>query len=97
MLEGRHPFSGAEVAELSPRLAEELGRDPFETGILVTRVLRGAYARRVVRPGDVIVSVNGTHIDTLEDLETELSDEDASQWAIELERNGQRISGTVRI
>ena len=33
LLEGRHPFSGAEVAELSPRLAEELGRDPFETGV----------------------------------------------------------------
>ena len=97
MLEGRHPFSGAEVAELSPRLAEELGLDPFETGILVTRVLRGAYARRVVRPGDVIVSVNGTHIENLDELETELSHDETGQWAIELERNGQRISGTVRI
>lgn len=97
LLEGRNPFSGAEVAELSPRLAEELGRDPFETGILVTRILRGAYARRVVRPGDIIVSVNGNHVDTLEELETELSHEDMNQWSIELERNGQRISGTVRI
>lgn len=96
LLEGRHPFSGAEVAVLSPRLAEELGRDPFDTGVLVTRILRGAYARRIVRPGDVIVSVNGQSVDTLDELNAALSDE-TGQWRIELDRNGRRISGTVRI
>ncbi|MEM9740947.1 MAG: PDZ domain-containing protein, partial [Pseudomonadota bacterium] len=90
------PFNGAEVAELSPRLAEELGRDPFDTGILVTRVLRNAYARRVVRPGDVIVSVNGEGVDTLRDLEMELA-QPRNQWAIEVDRNGRRIRGTVRL
>lgn len=96
LLEGRHPFSGAEVAVLSPRLAEELGRDPFDTGVLVTRILRGAYARRIVRPGDVILSVNGQSVDTLDELNTVLGDE-TGQWRIELDRNGRRISGTVRI
>ena len=33
MLEGRHPFSGAEVAELSPRLAEELGLEMPATAL----------------------------------------------------------------
>ncbi len=96
MLEGRNPFSGAEVAELSPRLAEELGRDPFETGVLVTRIMRRAYAWRILRPGDLIVSVNGTSVKTLEDLSGAL-DEDADSWAIELDRNGRRISGTVHL
>ena len=96
LLEGRHPFSGAEVAVLSPRLAEELGRDPFDTGVLVTRILRGAYARRIVRPGDVILSVNGQSVDTLDELNDLLGDE-TGQWRIELDRNGRRISGTVRI
>lgn len=96
MLEGRNPFSGAEVAELSPRLAEELGRDPFATGVLVTRIMRGAYAWRIVRPGDLIVSVNDKQVKTLEDLDSALEDADAS-WAIELDRNGRRISGTVRL
>jgi serine protease Do len=96
LLDGRHPFSGAEVAELSPRLAEELGRDPFATGVLVTRIMRGAYAWRIVRPGDLIVSVNGKSVKTLEQLDQALAEDEAT-WAIELDRNGRRISGTVRL
>jgi len=96
LLEGRHPFSGAEVAELSPRLAEEMGRDPFVTGVLVTRILRGAYAWRVVRPGDLIVSINDAPIKTLDQLDKAL-DSDASRWSIELDRNGRRIAGTVTL
>ncbi|MGB3626667.1 MAG: PDZ domain-containing protein, partial [Henriciella sp.] len=96
LLEGRHPFSGAEVAELSPRLAEEMGRDPFASGVLVTRIMRGAYAWRIVRPGDLIVSVNGDTVKTLEDLDDALADAEDS-WAIELDRNGRRISGTIRL
>lgn len=94
LLEGRHPFTGAEVAELSPRLAEELGRDPFETGVLVTRVMRRAYARRIVQPGDIIRSVDGKTVMGLEDLERAL-DRDSGRWSIEIDRNGRRISGTV--
>ncbi len=94
LLEGRHPFTGAEVAELSPRLAEELGRDPFETGVLVTRIMRRAYAWRVVKPGDLIVSIGGQKIDTMDDLTTALG-EDTSRWSIEIDRNGRRISGTL--
>ncbi|MEO0721404.1 MAG: Do family serine endopeptidase [Pseudomonadota bacterium] len=97
LLDGRHPFSGAEVAELSPALAEELGRDPFDEGVLVTRILRGAYARRIVRPGDVIVGVNGASVVTVEDLEAALDDTARSDWAIDIDRNGRRISGTVRL
>ncbi len=96
VLDGRHPFSGAEVAELSPRLAEEMGRDPFASGILVTRILRGAYAWQIVRPGDLIVAINDTAIKTMDDLQTAL-DADTSAWAIEIDRNGRRISGTVRL
>ncbi|MEL6386084.1 MAG: Do family serine endopeptidase [Pseudomonadota bacterium] len=96
LLEGRHPFSGAEVAELSPRLAEELGRDPFETGILVTRILRNAYARRIVRPGDIILAVNGTDVDTIDELSIQLG-QPIRTWQIEVERNGRRVSGTVTI
>jgi len=96
VLEGRHPLTGAEVAELSPRLAEELGRDPFETGVLVTRVLSRAYARRVVQPGDVIVSINGQTIRSIEDLDLAL-DQTQGRWQIEIDRNGRRINGYVTL
>ncbi|WP_407646490.1 DegQ family serine endoprotease [Henriciella aquimarina] len=96
LLEGKNPFSGAEVAELSPRLAEEMGRDPFQSGVLVTRILRRAYAWQVVRPGDLILSVNDASIETLKDLKEAL-EADTSTWKIEIDRNGRRISGTVRL
>ncbi|MEL6857823.1 MAG: Do family serine endopeptidase [Pseudomonadota bacterium] len=96
LLEGRHPFTGAEVAELSPRLAEELGRDPFESGVLVNRVMRGAYARRIVRSGDIIVEIDGQSIKTIEDLDQAL-DRDGGRWDIEINRNGRVISGSITL
>lgn len=96
LLEGRHPFTGAEVAELSPRLAEELGRDPFDSGVLVTRVMRRAYARRIVRSGDIIQSIDGQPIQTLDDLDAAL-DRDSGRWEIEIDRNGRSISGFVTL
>ena len=97
LLQGPHPFSGAEVAELSPRLAEEMGRDPFATGVLVTRIMRRGYARRIVRPGDLIVGVNGKKIDSLDDLEKLLNASGTRTWQLELDRNGRKISGSVRL
>ena len=97
LLQGAHPFSGAEVAELSPRLAEEMGRDPFATGVLVTRIMRRGYARRIVRPGDIIVGVNGQKIETLDELEDLLSGSEDRTWKLELDRNGRPISGSVRL
>ena len=96
LLEGRHPFTGAEVAELSPRLAEELGRDPFESGVLVNRVMRRSYARRVVRSGDIITAVDGQPIKTLDDLDAAL-DRESGRWEIEIDRNGRSISGFVNL
>ncbi len=94
LLEGRHPLSGAEVAELSPALAENMGRDPFVKGILVTRMLRRSLARRVgIRPGDIIVAINGRETITARDLDQALDirDEDG-QWQLTIERNGRRIT-----
>ncbi|MEL7454431.1 MAG: Do family serine endopeptidase, partial [Pseudomonadota bacterium] len=97
LLEGRHPFSGAEVAELSPALAENMGRDPFVKGVLITRMLRRSIARRVgVRPGDIIIAVNGRETLTLEALDTALGSVDPV-WQITVERNGQRYTSNVRL
>ena len=94
LLEGRHPFTGAEVAELNPRLAEELGRDPFESGVLVMRVMRRAYARRIVQTGDIIRSIDGVAINSIGDLERAL-DREQGRWTIEIDRNGRTIQGTI--
>lgn len=96
LLQGRHPFTGAEVAELSPRLAEEIGRDPFDSGVLVTRIQNRAFAWRIVRPGDIILSVDGRAISSLDALEDAL-DRGSGRWTIEIDRNGRRISGSVTL
>ncbi|MEM8685666.1 MAG: DegQ family serine endoprotease [Pseudomonadota bacterium] len=97
LLEGRHPFSGAEVAELSPALAESMSKDPFAKGLLVNRMLRRSYAWRVgVRPGDIIIAVNGSQTTTFRELDRALSSGDGA-WQVTIERNGQRITSNVRL
>lgn len=103
-IEGRNPFSGAQVAELSPALAEELGLDPFrfESGMLVYRVPRGSIASRLgLRPGDILREVNGAVIRTARDLELSIqkaqSGGASSVWRLAIERNGERIETSVRI
>jgi len=95
LLRGDHPFIGAEVAELSPALAEELGGDPFAKGLLVTRIMRGGYARRFLRPGDIIVGVNGEPVETLGDFEDALELSERRGWSAAIERNGRRIEGPI--
>jgi len=98
LLEGQDVFNGARVVELSPRLAEENGLDPFQkgSGIYVYSVARRSIARNYFRPGDIIRSVNGKQTKTVKDLEGVLRDSDRS-WDIELDRNGRTIRGTVRL
>ena len=98
LLEGRTAFSGARVVELSPRLAEENGLDPFQkgSGIYVYSVMRRSIARNFFRPGDIVRSVNGVQTKTVDELKSAL-DEGASSWDIEIERNGRVVRGTVRL
>ncbi len=97
LLDGRHPFAGVEVVELSPRLAEEIGyEDSFASGVLVTRMSRRAYRMRIVQPRDIITAIDGEPIETLDDLNRAL-DRDPGRWEIEIERNGRKISGSVTI
>ena len=93
VLDGRHPLSGAEVAVLSPALAESMNSDPFLKGILVTRTGRRSLARRVgIRPGDVVVAINGKETITSRDLDRVLDGASSGTWTLTIERNGRRIT-----
>ena len=97
LLTGQSVFNGARVIELSPRLAEENGLDPFTrgSGIYVHSVTRGTISRNYFRPGDVIRSVNGKQTRTVREIQDVLS-QNVREWEIELERNGRTVRGTVR-
>ena len=90
-------FNGARVIELSPRLAEENGLDPFTrgSGIYVHSVTRGTISRNYFRPGDIIRSVNGKQTKTVKEFQDVLK-ANTRDWEIEIERNGRIVRGTVR-
>lgn len=98
---GRNPFTGTQVAEMSPALAEELGLDPFkfESGMMIYTVPSRSYARRVgFQPGDIIKEVNGQTVKTPKDFEAAIKRSEAGDgvWRLAIERNGERIETTLQ-
>ncbi|WP_275791079.1 DegQ family serine endoprotease [Pararhizobium gei] len=91
LIEGRNPFAGAVVGNLSPRLADELHMPTSTQGVVITQINRGSPAARVgFQPKDIVIAVNGEPIDKTATLEAIVGD-DPSLWRVEIERNGQRI------
>ena len=95
-LAGNHPFGGATVGNLSPAFAEELGVDALMTGVMVLELSAGSPAARLrMRPGDVVLKVNGADIATVADLQNVLRVQ-AQQWTLLIRRGEQNIQLTVR-
>jgi Do/DeqQ family serine protease len=72
-LEGRQPLSGATIANLSPAVADELGLVEWRPGVIVTEVKAGSFAGRFVRPGDMILSVNGEDVKNVATLKKRIA------------------------
>lgn len=67
--EVRRGSLGIELADLTPRLAQDLGLGARVRGTIVTRVYRRAPGEAAgLRPGDVITAINGQRIDTAQAL-----------------------------
>ena len=80
-LEGQHVFNGVTVANLSPALAEELGRNPMGKGVVILRTEPGSLAsrNRLMQPNFVVRDINGREIKRVEDMEQALKDMARSQ------------------
>ncbi len=90
-IEGNNPFAGAVVANLSPRVADELHMSAEATGVVITDVKRGSPANRLgFAPRDVIVSLNGTPVASTKDFAAALQG-DPGFWRVEIDRDGQRL------
>ena len=89
--EGRHPLDGAVLVNMSPALGEELGFDPYLSGVMVLSVERGSAANyNRLRPGDLILEINGTSITSSRQAESVLAtSEGRDDWDIEIDRNGR--------
>ncbi|SDE21170.1 DegQ family serine endoprotease [Rhodospira trueperi] len=89
-LNGRHPLNDVVVANLNPALAEEL-RQPHGQGAVVVLEIgpHSPAARFGLRPGDVILAVNGREPASVSDLDT-LMRRTGPPWQIDILREGRR-------
>ncbi|CCV13550.1 DegQ family serine endoprotease [Mesorhizobium sp. STM 4661] len=95
-LRGRSPFSGAKVAELSPRLAQRLGVRTDVKGVTVVDINRDSPAADFgFQPGDIVREVNGTTIDTAATL-AQVAQQDTRWWRFTVERGGQIMRQVLR-
>ena len=94
-LSGNHPFDGANVADLTPVLADELGISN-NGGVIVLDVRRRGLAARVgLRSGDIIERVNAKKIRSLADLQRAVARR-KRYWRFVILRNGQRLEMAIR-
>ena len=87
-LSGQHPFDGARVANLLPALAEELGLEEEEGQVVVMSVRNGSASANIFRPGDIIVRIGRETIESVNDLEKTLGQQQRL-WQIVLKRGGR--------
>ncbi|MGO8868802.1 MAG: DegQ family serine endoprotease [Alphaproteobacteria bacterium] len=93
-LEGSSPLTGAVVANLSPAVADELGLSPFQKGVVVTQVAADTPAANLgVKPGDVILRVNGADIHSVDELKAAVRSAPRA-WQLSL-RRGERVLNVV--
>ncbi len=91
-LSGRHPFSGAAMADLSPALADELRIEGIERGVVVMNIRRGSTARRLgFRRGDIVLRINGREPRSVAGLKRLLETAD-DRWKVSLMRDGKAVS-----
>lgn len=94
-IEGENPLRGATVANLSPAFAEELHVETT-SGVMITEIDRRSLAARLgFRPGDVVLSINGRKITTVEALKEALRGK-AEEWNVSVSRNGQVLKLSIQ-
>lgn len=86
---------GLSVARINPAVIAEYNLALDVEGILVTG-LADMAARSGLRPGDILLAINGMRVASTEDVAT-LSAESTRNWQIEALRDGRRIVLRFRI
>jgi Do/DeqQ family serine protease len=98
-VDGRNPFSGTALVEMSPAFNERVGLDPFMDGVIVSGVGRRTVAASFgFRPGDLLVEVMGEPVSDLGDIAEILSAYDGERvWPVVIERRGRRHEAALRL
>ena len=90
---GRHPLEGVTVVNVNPAVIEENGLNNVSKGVMIEEVPANSVAARLrsFRAGDVIISMQRTPIDLVDDI-LELTQQRTRRWEFELIREGRLIS-----
>lgn len=95
-ISGLNPLAGATVLNLSPAVSEEMGIHDVERGVMVRQVDPGTPAQSVmVRPGDVVLGLNGKKVETVKELVSLLNIKRPRFWQLDLLRKGTQL--TIRV
>jgi Do/DeqQ family serine protease len=87
---GRNPFSGARLANLSPAFAIKEGLDDMRRGVVILGRRRGSVADNLgLRQGDILIEINGDSIRTVKDVRKSIR-KSRSKWKISI-RRGTKI------
>jgi serine protease Do len=94
-VDGNTRFRGATVETLSPASAQELGL-PFDArGVIIRDVAPGSPAAQMgLRPGDIILSLNGQEVEDAEAF-AQMADGRPEAWQIVLRRGGRVFRSVV--
>ena len=93
---GRSPFSGLTIANLSPKVAQELEMTTDKFGVVILNVDKRSFAARFgFRPKDILVSINGEDISDTQNL-IEILREGGRGWKFIVERNGKQLRQYIR-
>lgn len=86
-----YPYLGIIPRTVTPSVAEQIGLDR-PRGVLIRSVRSGTPAAGTLRQGDVILAINGTRIDTKEQLSSYLALQASPGETVEITvlRNGER-------
>ncbi|HOM28013.1 MAG TPA: DegQ family serine endoprotease [Deltaproteobacteria bacterium] len=89
-------LGGATVAELTPGLREDMRIDPKVQGVVVTGVASNSEAAGTgLRPGDVVLSINGKPTRTIDDFKRVVAGLKGMKMSISLYRQGAVMNLTI--
>jgi serine protease Do len=91
-MNGRNPLAGATVANLNPALADELGLEGSQKGVIVSKLADGSIAQQLgIAPGDIVMSLNKRPVESVSQLKQLLGTTPAP-WVLTVKRDGKLLS-----
>jgi Do/DeqQ family serine protease len=95
VVEGRSVLQGLAIARINPAVIAEFDLALDAEGIVVTGLSEFA-ARTGLRPGDILLAINGNPVERTEDV-LRLASEATRNWQIEALRDGRRVVLRFRV